>query len=103
MLLQLAAQAASAHFKVDSAIGQKEISREVVINDTLASTRHHLTKRTTQEDIQRRTNTIVVTKGKYQAPGMILQGSDKPLHLRVTPGYQAGLVRVFCVLCQHLK
>jgi hypothetical protein len=38
------------------------IAREIVINDAEASLRHRLTKRSTQEDIQRSTGAVVITR-----------------------------------------
>ena len=39
-----------------------------------------------QEEIQRRTNTSIVNKGRYQTPGMAPDEKEKPLFLRVIPG-----------------
>ena len=64
----------------------KEIAREVPINDAPPPIRYNLTKRSVQDDIQRRTNTIVVIKGRYQAPGMSGDDAEGPLRLRVMPG-----------------
>jgi hypothetical protein len=80
-----AAAKASAEIRVD-------IVKEVIINDSAASARHHLTKRTTQDEIQARTHTVIVTKGRYYAPGAPQDDKEKPLHLRITPGAHAGQV-----------
>lgn len=64
----------------------KEIAREVIINDAPPPIRYNLTKRSVQDDIQRRTNTIVVIKGGYQAPGMPADDPEGPLRLRIMPG-----------------
>ncbi|CAD7694672.1 unnamed protein product [Ostreobium quekettii] len=69
---------------------KKEICREVVINDAPNQIRYHLTRRGTQEDIQRRTATVIVTRGTYCPPGAKLDERDKPLHLRILPGAGAG-------------
>lgn len=39
-----------------------------------------------QEEIQRRTGTSIVNKGRYQTPGMPPDEKEKPLFLRVIPG-----------------
>lgn len=62
-----------------------EIFREVTINDAAPQIRYSLTKRTTQEDIQRRTGTVIVNRGRYMAPGAPPDEKEKPLHLRITP------------------
>ena len=73
----------------------KEIAREVVINDAPPPVRFNLTKRSVQDDIQRRTNTIVVIKGRYQPPGTPPNDAEGPLRLRVMPG-NVGSVSFFC-------
>lgn len=73
----------------------REIAREVSINDAPPPIRYNLTKRSVQDDIQRRTNTIVVIKGRYQAPGMPGDDSEGPLRLRVMPG-NVGPVSLTC-------
>ncbi|GFR46618.1 hypothetical protein Agub_g8222 [Astrephomene gubernaculifera] len=65
-------------------------SREVYINDAATGVRIHLTKRGVQDEIQSRTGTIIVTRGRYYAPGVAPDGKDKPLHLLVKPGANAG-------------
>lgn len=64
----------------------KDISREVHINDAPPPIRYNLTKRSVQDDIQRRTNTIVVIKGRYQALGTPGDDPEGPLRLRIMPG-----------------
>lgn len=64
----------------------KDIACEVPINDAPPPIRYNLTKRSVQDDIQRRTNTIVVIKGRYQAPGTPGHDAEGPLRLRVMPG-----------------
>ena len=64
----------------------KDVSREVHINDAPPPIRYNLTKRSVQDDIQRRTNTIVVIKGRYQALGTPGDDPEGPLRLRIMPG-----------------
>ncbi|DBA75084.1 TPA: hypothetical protein ACH3X1_010412 [Trebouxia sp. C0004] len=64
----------------------KDVSREVHINDAPPPIRYNLTKRSVQDDIQRRTNTIVVIKGRYQASGTPGDDPEGPLRLRIMPG-----------------
>lgn len=64
----------------------KDIAREVPINDAPPPIRYNLTKRSVQDDIQRRTNTIVVIKGRYQAPGTLSDDQEGALRLRIMPG-----------------
>lgn len=64
----------------------KEIAREVIINNAPPPVRYNLTKRSVQDDIQRRTTTIVVIKGRYQAPGTPAHDEEGPLRLRIMPG-----------------
>ena len=64
----------------------KDIFREVVINDAPHGIRMELIKRSVQDDIQRRTHTIVVIKGRYQPPGAPPSDMEGPLRLRVMPG-----------------
>ena len=45
-----------------AAAEEEEISRDVTINDAPPQTRYALTKRTTQEEIQRRTATVIVNR-----------------------------------------
>ncbi|KAF8094846.1 hypothetical protein N665_0351s0014 [Sinapis alba] len=59
------------------------IAREIVINDAEASLRHKLTKRSTQEDIQRSTGAVVITRGKYRPPNALPDG-EKPLYLHIS-------------------
>ena len=41
---------------------ESDIARDVTINDAPPQTRYTLTKRTTQEEIQRRTATVIVNR-----------------------------------------
>ncbi|KAE8694171.1 Protein RIK [Hibiscus syriacus] len=59
------------------------IAREIVINDAESSVRHKLTKRQTQEEIQRCTGAVVITRGKYQPPIAPPDG-EKPLYLHIS-------------------
>jgi hypothetical protein len=70
-----------------------DLTREVFINDAQTGVRIHLTKRGVQDEIQARTNTIIVTRGRYYPPGVAPDGKEKPLHLLVKPGGGAGTVR----------
>lgn len=67
-------------------------ARDVPINDAHPDVRHTLTKRSVQDDIQIRTSTIIVTKGRYYAPGTPMDPSNPPIHLRITPNANAGMV-----------
>ncbi|KAL1194476.1 Protein RIK [Cardamine amara subsp. amara] len=59
------------------------IAREIVINDAEASLRHKLTKRSTQEEIQRSTGAVVITRGKYRPPNAP-PDVEKPLYLHIS-------------------
>ncbi|RZB98631.1 protein RIK isoform X1 [Glycine soja] len=61
------------------------IAREIVINDAESSVRYKLTKRQTQEEIQRCTGAIVITRGKYRLPNAPHDGG-KPLYLHISAG-----------------
>ncbi|PON46176.1 KH domain containing protein [Parasponia andersonii] len=61
------------------------IAREIVINDAESSIRYKLTKRQTQEEIQRFTGAVVITRGKYRPPNAPSDG-EKPLYLHVSAG-----------------
>lgn len=65
---------------------KREFYRDVTINDAQPPIRHHLTKRSTQDDIARRTGTVLTVKGRYYPPGEPEDEIEKPLFLRVTPG-----------------
>lgn len=60
--------------------------REVVINDAPSQTRYNLTKRPVQDDIARRTNTLIVTRGRYYPPGVPQDEIEPPLRLKILPG-----------------
>ncbi|XP_042975335.1 protein RIK-like isoform X3 [Carya illinoinensis] len=63
------------------------IAREIVINDAESSVRYKLTKRQTQEEIQKCTGAVVITRGKYHPPNAPLDG-EKPLYLHISAGAQ---------------
>ena len=64
----------------------KDMFRDVSINDAPHAIRMELIKRSVQDDIQRRTHTIVVIKGCYQPQGAPSNDMEGPLRLRVMPG-----------------
>ncbi|XP_071913199.1 protein RIK-like isoform X1 [Coffea arabica] len=59
------------------------IAREIVINDADSTVRYKLTKRQTQEEIQKCTGAIVITRGKYRPPNAPADG-EKPLYLHIS-------------------
>ncbi|XP_043705686.1 protein RIK isoform X2 [Telopea speciosissima] len=61
------------------------IAREIVINDAETSVRYKLTKRQTQEEIQKCTGAVVITRGKYRPPNALPDG-EKPLYLHISAG-----------------
>lgn len=61
------------------------IAREIVINDADPSVRYRLTKRQTQEEIQKSTGAVVITRGKYKPPNAPSDG-EKPLYLHISAG-----------------
>ncbi|XP_077214404.1 RS2-interacting KH protein isoform X2 [Tasmannia lanceolata] len=61
------------------------IAREIVINDAEPTTRYKLTKRQTQEEIQKCSGAVVITRGKYRPPNG-LPDSEKPLYLHISAG-----------------
>ncbi|XP_057994150.1 protein RIK isoform X2 [Hevea brasiliensis] len=61
------------------------IAREIVINDAESSVRYKLTKRQTQEEIQKCTGAVVITRGKYRPPNAAPDG-EKPLYLHISAG-----------------
>ncbi|KAH9625282.1 hypothetical protein KSS87_009040 [Heliosperma pusillum] len=61
------------------------IAREIVINDADPAMRYKLTKRQTQEEIQKCTGAVVITRGKYRPPNAVPDG-DKPLYLHISSG-----------------
>ncbi|CAM0871985.1 unnamed protein product [Alopecurus aequalis] len=80
--------AAAAIQKLSQAkIPDELIAREVVINDADPSVRYKLTKRQTQDEIQRCTNTVIITRGKYHPPNGQPDG-EKPLYLHISAGSQ---------------
>lgn len=83
---------------------KKEFYRDVTINDAPPPIRHHLTKRSTQDDIARRTGTVLTVKGRYYSPGEPEDEAEKPLFLRVTPGLclqDVSPPTPFFYLCQY--
>lgn len=77
--------AASIAQKIQPKIQEELIAREIVINDAESSIRYKLTKRQTQEEIQKCTGAIVITRGKYRPPNAPSDG-EKPLYLHVSAG-----------------
>ncbi|XP_060193368.1 protein RIK isoform X2 [Lycium barbarum] len=61
------------------------IAREIVINDADPAVRYRLTKRQTQEEIQKSTGAVVITRGKYKPPSTPSDG-EKPLYLHISAG-----------------
>ncbi|GAB4831735.1 hypothetical protein Ancab_005747 [Ancistrocladus abbreviatus] len=61
------------------------IAREIVINDAEPAIRYKLTKRQTQEEIQKCTGAVVITRGKYRPPNSEPDG-EKPLYLHISAG-----------------
>ncbi|KAL7141082.1 hypothetical protein ABFS83_08G030400 [Erythranthe nasuta] len=59
------------------------IAREIVINDADSAIRYKLTKRQTQEEIQKSTGAVVITRGKYRSPNAPPDG-DRPLYLHIS-------------------
>lgn len=68
----------------------KEFFREITFNDAPSAVRQQLTKRHCQEEIQRRTGTVLIVRGRYYPPGMPVDDRDKPLFLRISPTVAAG-------------
>lgn len=66
-------------------IQEELIAREIVINDADPSVRYRLTKRQTQEEIQKSTGAVVITRGKYMPPNAPSDG-EKPLYLHISAG-----------------
>lgn len=61
------------------------IAKEIVINDAEPAIRYKLTKRQTQEEIQKCTGAVVITRGKYRPPNAP-PDSEKPLYLHISAG-----------------
>ncbi|XP_016559011.2 protein RIK isoform X2 [Capsicum annuum] len=70
---------------VQPKIQDELIAREIVINDADPSIRYRLTKRQTQEEIQKSTGAVVITRGKYRPPNAPSDG-EKPLYLHISAG-----------------
>ncbi|XP_073060398.1 protein RIK-like isoform X2 [Primulina eburnea] len=68
---------------VQSRIQDELISREIMINDADSAIRYKLTKRQTQEEIQKCTSAVVITHGKYRPPNAPPDG-ERPLYLHVS-------------------
>ncbi|XP_057521716.1 protein RIK isoform X2 [Amaranthus tricolor] len=80
-------QAAAVVQKLNQSKIQEEliIAREIVINDADPAMRYKLTKRQTQEEIQKCTGAVVITRGKYRPPNAVPDG-EKPLYLHISAG-----------------
>ncbi|CAO2816374.1 unnamed protein product [Amaranthus hypochondriacus] len=80
-------QAAAVVQKLNQSKIQEEliIAREIVINDADPAMRYKLTKRQTQEEIQKCTGAVVITRGKYRPPNAVPDG-EKPLYLHISGG-----------------
>ncbi|XP_075090482.1 protein RIK isoform X2 [Nicotiana tabacum] len=61
------------------------IAREIVINDADPAVRYRLTKRQTQEEIQKSSGAVVITRGRYRPPNAPSDG-EKPLYLHISAG-----------------
>ncbi|KAH6791955.1 hypothetical protein C2S52_002432 [Perilla frutescens var. hirtella] len=68
---------------VQPKIQDELIAREIVINDADAAIRYKLTKRQTQEEIQKSTGAVVITRGKYHPPNAPPDG-ERPLYLHIS-------------------
>ncbi|XP_073057826.1 protein RIK isoform X1 [Primulina eburnea] len=68
---------------VQSRIQDELISKEIIINDADSAVRYKLTKRQTQEEIQKCTSTVVITRGKYRPPNAPPDG-ERPLYLHIS-------------------
>ncbi|XP_073148754.1 protein RIK isoform X2 [Henckelia pumila] len=68
---------------VQSRIQDELISREIIINDADSAVRYKLTKRQTQEEIQKCTSAVVITRGKYRPPNAPPDG-ERPLYLHIS-------------------
>lgn len=55
------------------------IAREIVINDADPAVRYRLTKRQTQEEIQKSSGAVVITRGRYRPPNAPSDGEKTPL------------------------
>ncbi|MCD7460197.1 hypothetical protein HAX54_043055 [Datura stramonium] len=75
----------AAQKSIQTKIQDELIAREIVINDADPSVRYRLTKRQTQEEIQKSTGAVVITRGKYRPPNAPSDG-EKPLYLHISAG-----------------
>ncbi|KAK9837508.1 hypothetical protein WJX81_007444 [Elliptochloris bilobata] len=69
-----------------SAGDRQDVDKDVSINDAPPDTRHFLTRRPTQDDIGRRTGTVLTVRGRYYPPGVPREERDPPLLLHIAPG-----------------
>ncbi|KAF7803077.1 protein RIK isoform X1 [Senna tora] len=83
--LQLHTAAAAQKINQQKIQDELIIAREIVINDAESSIRYKLTKRQTQEEIQKCTGAVVITRGKYRPPNAPPDG-EKPLYLHISAG-----------------
>ncbi|XP_019244569.1 PREDICTED: protein RIK [Nicotiana attenuata] len=76
------------------------IAREIVINDADPAVRYRLTKRQTQEEIQKSSGAVVITRGRYRPPNAPSDG-EKPLYLHISAGahLETTLERIKAVDC----
>ncbi|CAH9109481.1 unnamed protein product [Cuscuta epithymum] len=81
----LTANGASVVQQHTTKIQDEVIAREIVINDADSAVRYKLTKRQTQEEIQKSTGAVVITRGKYMIPSAQPDGA-KPLYLHISAG-----------------
>lgn len=80
-----------------------DIKAEVVINDAPTPGRISLTKRTNQEEITKRSNALIVTRGRYYPGGASSAGDaahgrnegEKPLFLKITPSNKCTVGATF--------
>ncbi|KAL6553053.1 hypothetical protein OROGR_006895 [Orobanche gracilis] len=68
---------------VQPKIQDELIARKIVINDADSAVRYKLTRRQTQEEIQKSTGAVVITRGKYRPPNTPADG-EKPLYLHIS-------------------
>ncbi|XP_042024243.1 protein RIK-like isoform X1 [Salvia splendens] len=68
---------------VQPKIQDELIAREIIINDADSAIRYRLTKRQTQEEIQKSTGAVVITRGKYHPPNAPPNG-ERPLYLHIS-------------------
>lgn len=71
---------------------QEEIYQTFEINDVPAHIRLLMIKRNVLADIERKTNTTILVRGRFYPPGTPLT-EDPPIHLRISYGQHSGTVR----------